>query len=161
MKRATLSVLSEWLLRLGLGGLFIYAGAMKVLDTQQFALDVQHYEITTLLDAWRPGMSWTLSILIATYLPWLEIFAGGALLARRLYAGALAVIAALSVVFLVAIGSAWWRGLDITCGCFGREENATNFTSHITLNVVMLAAAASLAGMEWHRARLARRAAVA
>lgn len=153
MIRAAFYFLNEWLLRLGLGGLFIYAGVMKALDTQQFALDVQHYEITTLLDAWRPGISWTVSILLATYLPWLEIAAGLALLTRRLYAGALLVVGALSVVFLAAIGSAWWRGLDITCGCFGREENATNFAGHIALNVLMLAATASLAGMESRRAR--------
>ena len=151
--RAAFCFLNEWLLRLGLGGLFIYAGVMKVLDTQQFALDVQHFEITTLLDAWWPGWSWTASVLLATYLPWLEILAGLALLARWLYAGALLVIGALSVVFLAAIGSAWWRGLDITCGCFGKETNATNFAAHILFNVLVLATTASLAAMESRNAR--------
>lgn len=164
MMRTTFSDVIEWLLRLGLGLLFIYAGLAKVIDledlyklhqfssaTQQFMTDVQHFEITTYLDAWSPGLSWDASILIATYLPWLEIFAGLALCTRRLYAGAIAICGVLSLAFLGAICSAWWRGLDITCGCFGREENKTPFASHIALNLTMLAAAAALAAIEWRR----------
>ena len=138
--------LIEWVLRLGLGALFIYAGVVKALDTQQFAFDVHHYELT----------SWTVSLLLAVYLPWLEILAGIALLIRRIYAGAILVVAALGLTFLVAIGSAWWRGLDITCGCFGRVENQTNFPRHIALNLAMLAAAGALGWLE--ERRLANRA---
>jgi hypothetical protein len=115
--------------------------------------DVQHFEITTYLDAWSPGLSWDASILIATYLPWLEIFAGLALCLRRLYAGGIAICGVLSLGFLGAIGSAWWRGLDITCGCFGREENQTPFMSHITMNLFMLVVVLTLAEIEWRRTR--------
>jgi putative oxidoreductase len=138
--------LIEATLRLGLGAVFLYAGVVKVPDTLQFALDVQHYELT----------SWTVSILVAVYLPWLEIFTGLALLARRLYAGALAVAGGLSLMFLAAIGSAWWRGLDITCGCFGKEENATNFPQHIAFNLAMLSAAVVLGWGEPSRKKSAQ-----
>ena len=139
----------EVLLRASLGGIFIYAGVLKVVDAQQFAVDVQNYQLTPWLDRWALGVtSWTISIVIAMYLPWLELFAGLALLARRLYRGALLASGALAIVFLAAIGSAWWRGLDITCGCFGREENATNFGAHVALNLAMLAATAALALFE-------------
>lgn len=130
-------------LRLALGCVFIYAGAIKAFDTQQFAFDVHHYELTP----------WTASLLIAVYLPWLEIFAGIALFVRRLYTGAIVVVALLGLTFLAAISSAWWRGLDITCGCFGRAENQTNFPRHIALNLAMLAAAALLAWLEARRLR--------
>jgi uncharacterized membrane protein YphA (DoxX/SURF4 family) len=130
--------LVEWPLRGALSVVFIYAGVMKALDPQQFAVDVQHYELTP----------WDVSVVIAMYLPWLEIFAGAALLARRLYRGALALMALMTVAFLGAIGSAWWRGLDITCGCFGGEENRTNFAQHIALNGAMLVAVAVLAWLE-------------
>lgn len=130
--------LVEWPLRAALGVVFIYAGVMKALDPQQFAIDVQHYDLT----------SWSVSITVAMYLPWLEIFAGAALLARRLYHGALALMALMTVAFLSAIGSAWWRGLDITCGCFGGEENRTNYAQHLALNVAMLVAVAVLAWLE-------------
>jgi putative oxidoreductase len=164
MSRSLLYILNEWILRLGLGLLFVYAGVAKLVDledlyrwhhissaTQQFMTDIHHFELLNWLDAWAPGRSWDASILIATYLPWLEIFTGLALCLRRLYAGGIAIAGVLSLAFLGAIGSAWWRGLDITCGCFGREVNKTPFASHIALNLVMLAAAAALAGMEWRR----------
>ncbi len=148
-RRVTRGFVFEILLRAGLGGIFLYAGVLKVLDPQQFALDVKHYELTPWIDHWVPGVtSWTIAIVIAMYLPWLEIFAGLALLARRFYHGSLLIAAGLAFVFLAAIGSAWWRGLDITCGCFGGAENATNFGWHITLNLAMLAAAAVLAFCE-------------
>src|SRR3954471_15880424 len=110
----------EVLLRIGLGGLFIYAGAVKLLDLEDFFWDVHHFGLTP----------WDLSMVIAMFLPWVEITAGTALVVRRMARGALLILVALSAVFLGAIGSAWWRGLDITCGCFGKEENATNYPKH-------------------------------
>ncbi|RYD65246.1 MAG: hypothetical protein EOP84_32095, partial [Verrucomicrobiaceae bacterium] len=62
--------ITEWALRLIVAGVFLYAGGVKAWDTQQFALDVQNYQLT----------SWTASIVVAVYLPWLEILAGLALL---------------------------------------------------------------------------------
>lgn len=123
-----------WLLRLGLGGLFIYAGVMKVRDPEQFFWDIHHYELTP----------WDLSMVLAFWLPWLEILAGAAIILRVLERGGIAICAVLSAVFLGAISSAWFRGLDITCGCFGKEENATNFAQHIWLNSGMLLTAAVL-----------------
>lgn len=121
----------ELILRLALGGVFVFAGAAKLRDLQQFFLDVHHFSLTP----------WDVSIVLAMFLPWLEIVAGLALIARQLYLGAIAVSAAMSLVFLGAIASAWARGLDITCGCFGHENNATNFPRHLALNGAMLAAA--------------------
>lgn len=140
MKPATLL---EWLLRLGLGGLFLYAGAVKLDDLQQFYLDVHHFELT-------PS---DVSMVLAMFLPWLEIAVGAALVSRRLYLGAITLSAGMSIVFLVAIASAWWRGLDITCGCFGRETNQTNFPQHIAFNGAMLAAALCLAWLDRRGAR--------
>lgn len=131
----------EWLLRLGLGGVFIYAGIAKLGDVQQFYLDVHHFELTP------PDVS----MVLAMFLPWLEIAVGAALIARRLYLGAIALTAAMSLVFLAAIASAWWRGLDITCGCFGHETNATNFPRHLAFNGAMLAAALWLAWLDRRR----------
>jgi uncharacterized membrane protein YphA (DoxX/SURF4 family) len=128
-------------MRLVIAGLFIYAGAIKAWDTQQFALDVRNFQLT----------SWDVSVVIATYLPWLEIIAGLALIAKRLYLGALAAIAGMTVVFLGAIGSAWHRGLDISCGCFGREANATNFPLHIAGNLAVLIGLAILFAAERRR----------
>lgn len=131
----------EWVLRLGVAGVFLYAGALKAWDTQQFALDVQNYQLT----------SWTLSIVVAVYLPWLEIFAAVALLARRLYAGALLAILGMTLVFLGAIGSAWARGLDISCGCFGKAVKQVSYPELIGRDVALLAAVVALIWLEIRR----------
>ena len=124
----------EWILRIGLAALFIVAGAMKLSNLQAFFRDIHHFELTP------PDVS----IVLAFLLPWLEIWTGLALIAGRLYLGAIAICTLLSATFLGAISSAWYRGLDITCGCFGREDNATNFPRHIAMNTAMLAASLAL-----------------
>ncbi len=116
------------------GLIFLGAGALKITDTQHFAQAVQNYQLT----------SWTGSMLIAIYLPWLEIVAAMALLAQRLYRGALTVISALTLLFLGTITSAWWRDLDISCGCFGPELNRTNYPLHLAADVGLLAILAAL-----------------
>jgi len=127
-KRCAITFWLETILRCGIALLFLYAGGIKAFHTQEFAYDVQSYQLT----------SWTFSILIAVYLPWLEICLGGAMLVRRFYVGALACGALLTCVFLGAILSGWWRKLDITCGCFGPEVNRTNYPLHITVDVAIL-----------------------
>ena len=110
------------------GGIFIYAGAIKVLDPVQFAIDIDNYKI----------LPWPISVGLAFYLPWLEIFCGLALILRRLYLGGLSILTALVVVFLVATIAAKVRGLDITCGCFGHASQNWNFPSHLALDLAIL-----------------------
>lgn len=131
------------LLRCALGLLFLYAGVLKIAQTQDFAYDVQSFQLT----------SWTVSILIAVYLPWLETFTALALLTKRLYLGALVLAGALASLFLGAILSAWQRGLDITCGCFGPTINRTNYPLHISADLALLAVAAVLLINESRSAR--------
>ncbi len=133
----------EWVLRLAVVGVFLYAGGLKAWDTQQFALDVQNYQLT----------NWTASILVAVYLPWVEIVAAIALLVRRLYAGALLAILGMTLVFLGAIGSAWARGLDISCGCFGKGVTKVSYPEMIGRDLVLLAAVAVLIVFELRRQR--------
>src|SRR5438094_8458118 len=97
------------ILDLVLAALFIYAGVLKAIDPVQFAHDIDHYKI----------LPWTIGVGLAFYLPWLEIFCGLVLIFRFFYRGALSILTALVVVFLVATIAAKARGLDIPCGCFG------------------------------------------
>ncbi len=149
----SLGTILLWALRLVVGGLFIYAGIVKIWDfhgkgwaTQDFASDVQNFQLTT----------WTISIIVAVYLPWVELVAGGAILIRRWQFGALALLGGLTVVFLGAILSAWHRGLDISCGCFGKENNATNFPLHVAGDAALLVAI----GLLWYLEARARKTAV-
>lgn len=125
-------------LRLLIAAVFLTAGALKIYDfkhggsaTSLFFQDVLNYHLT----------SWDVTMVIAVYLPWLEVIAAVALL-TPLRLGALALTAAMSVMFLAALSSAWYRGLDISCGCFGHENNATDFPVIITRDAALLAAIA-------------------
>lgn len=114
------------------GGVFIYAGVLKALDPAQFTTDVDHFRL----------LPYAGSAAIALYLPWLEIFAGAALITGFWRAGAAQVLAALLLIFLVALVSAWVRGLDIACGCFGRALDNGNFALSIAIDLALLAALA-------------------
>src|SRR5437773_7885722 len=117
-----------------IAAIFIYAGVLKVLDPVQFAHDIDHYQI----------LPWSMAVGLAFYLPWLEIFCGLALTFRLFYRGALSILTALVLVFLVATIAAKVRGLDITCGCFGHASENWSFSGHLALDLVILAALLAL-----------------
>jgi putative oxidoreductase len=129
IKRRTSNLLWR-LVDLIIGGIFIYAGAIKVLDPVQFANDIDNYKI----------LPWTVAVGLAFYFPWLEILCGLALILRRLYLGGLSILIALVAVFLVATIAAKVRGLDITCGCFGHVSQNWNFPAHLALDLAILGA---------------------
>jgi putative oxidoreductase len=118
-------------------GIFIYAGVLKVLDPVQFANDIDNYKI----------LPWPISVALAFYLPWLEIFCGLGLVFRFLYRGALSILTASIVVFTLATIAAKVRGLDITCGCFGHASKNWSFTAHLALDLILLAAVIFLLGV--------------
>ena len=123
-------------------GIFIYAGALKMLDPVQFAHDVKNFQI----------LPWRISVAIAFYLPWLEIFCGVGLVFRFFYRGALCILSTLIVVFTLATAAAKVRGLDITCGCFGHASQHWSFPAHLATNLGILAALVVL----WFSDRSAR-----
>ena len=116
------------------GGVFIYAGAIKALDPVRFASDIDNYKI----------LPWFIGVRLAFYLPWLEILCGLALISRRLYLGGLSILTALACVFTVATIAAKVRDLDITCGCFGHASKNWNFSQHLVLDLAILAALLAL-----------------
>ncbi len=139
------------ILRIAVAAVFIYAGAVKIWNfkagdwaTQQFAGDLQNFQLTAY---------WTPIIVVAIYLPWVELAAGCALLLRRCELGALALLGVLAILFLGAMGSAWARGLDISCGCFGKENNATNFPLHISEDAALFVGIALLLWMRLPRGK--------
>lgn len=131
------------LLRFGMGGLFIWAGAMKALDPAGFLMDVEHYRL----------LPYVASVAVAFYLPWLEILAGACVLLKRFYPGALMVLLGLIVLFVGALISAWVRGLDISCGCFGRPDGSANYPWYLFRDVVILSALGRLFLLNFPRGR--------
>jgi putative oxidoreductase len=116
------------ILDFALAGIFIYAGALKAIDPVQFANDIDNYKL----------LPWPVSVAIAFYLPWLEIFCALGLVFRFLYRGALSILIASIVVFTLATIAAKVRGLDITCGCFGHASQHWSFPSHLATNLAIL-----------------------
>lgn len=89
--------------------IFVYAGIDKIRDPLHFADNVAGFAI----------LPAALINLLALGLPVFEVTSGLLLLGPRTRRiGALAV-AAVSVMFFVALASALLRGLALDCGCFG------------------------------------------
>lgn len=116
------------------GGIFIYAGVIKVIDPVAFARDIDNYHM----------LPWALSVRLAFYLPWLEVFCGLAVVCGILYRGGLLILNALISIFIIASIVAKARGLDITCGCFGHASKNLSFAWHLTLDLALLVAAVFL-----------------
>jgi uncharacterized membrane protein YphA (DoxX/SURF4 family) len=138
-----------WVLRLGVAGVFLYAGVLKMWDftgghpaTPDFTVAIQRFEIIPWPDA---------TVALALYLPWLEVIAALALFWKRLALGASVALAGLAAVFLVALGSAAARGLDISCSCFGKGEGPVDYPTAILRDVVLLAACGALVWWEGRR----------
>jgi len=98
------------LVRLVLGALLLLAGTLKLRDPTAFATEIANYQ---LLPAGAP--------VLAAILPAIELILGAGLIVlprawRRSAAGA---ALALFVVFTAAVGSVYFRGINIDCGCFG------------------------------------------
>lgn len=97
-------------LRLGLAGIFIYAGMLKLLAPRTFAHAIAQYDLVP--EGLLP--------LIALGLPALEVAAGlGLILEIR---GSLSIITFLLLIFLIILGYAVLQNLDIDCGCFTADE---------------------------------------
>jgi putative oxidoreductase len=122
------------LVDLVVGGIFIYAGVLKMLDPVQFANDIDNYKT----------LPWFMSVRLAFYLPWLEIFCGLAVIFRFLYRGGLSILITLILVFIGATIAAKVRGLDITCGCFGHASQHWSFPQHMAIDLAIFAALIAL-----------------
>jgi putative oxidoreductase len=121
----------NFMLRLGLGGIFIAAGVIKILDPAQFASDIANYRL----------MPHELINLLAITLPWIEVAAGLLLITGPWKRASALAILLMMVVFLAAIGQATVRGLNIKCGCFGTVEGRKVGLIALAEDAAMLAVA--------------------
>lgn len=115
------------LARLGLAGLFIYAGGLKLLEPAGLAQDISNYR---LLPA-------GLAPLLALGLPVLEVVTGLALLTRSHARGAAVLSALMLALFAAAMAQAKLRGIDLACGCFGADATSQVSWSKVALNVAL------------------------
>lgn len=131
------------LLRLFLGSFFVVSALGKVSRPDLFAEAVRGYEL--LPDPWVAFM--------ALGLPWLEAVTGLALALGWCWRGALVWIGLCLVSFILALASAWWRGLDISCGCMGQggaSRGALALLRQLGLDLILLGI---VIGLLWPRRR--------
>lgn len=123
-----------WLLRLGLGGLFLVAGVLKLDDPVAFAVEITNYRLGAALAPY-----------LAPTLPVIEIVAGLALVAgpRPWRHAAALLIAGMMAVFTVAVTAAVVRGINIDCGCFGGGSGPVTWGT-VARDLVLLAGATTL-----------------
>lgn len=109
--RRSLPLPVVWILRLIVGGVFVYASLDKIQNPQAFAQAISNYRI----------LPYNLLHPIALFLPWLEMICGGALIIGFRQRAAAWLLALMTLIFIFGITSALSRGLDISCGCFHTE----------------------------------------
>lgn len=126
-----------------LGGLFFYAGLQKHYHSWEFADAVLAYQL---------GPMWLAGV-VAAVLPWVELTAGGLLVAGLKRRACLLLIVLLTASFLVVLVVTLARGLKIDCGCglfFQRQVGVVPLLE----DLVLLAWAG---GLYWWELRAASR----
>jgi uncharacterized membrane protein YphA (DoxX/SURF4 family) len=116
---------SPWLglvSRLVLGGVLLAAGYFKVITLEKSQMAVRAYELLPI------GFANVLGIV----LPFTEIVLGLLLIIGAFTRFSAVLGGAIMFIFIVAIASAWARGLTIDCGCFGGGgQVAANETKYL------------------------------
>ncbi len=104
--------------RIIVGGLFLYAGALKIADPLGFAQDIQNYRLVPR----------AVAFLTAIVLPWVETLAGAALVAGLFRRTNALLISLMLVFFIILVAVTMARGLDVDCGCFGALSRKAGWT---------------------------------
>jgi hypothetical protein len=99
---------------IGVAVLFLYTGLSKLFDPYAFAQSIEGYRL----------VSGAPALVGAFIIPWLECLAAFALFWPRWRKAAILLLVPLLILFQLALMSAYFRGLDIDCGCFGGDASS-------------------------------------
>jgi uncharacterized membrane protein YphA (DoxX/SURF4 family) len=120
-------------IRIALGGVFLFSCAGKITDPAAFATIVANYQI------FPPMLVSTTAVIF----PWIEAVCGLALVIGRFEKGAALLVILMMVVFTGLILYNGYRGLNIACGCFSLSSNApSNIAVNTLRNLLILMAGA-------------------
>jgi len=103
------------LVRIVVGFVFIVTGISKIVEPAQFAREISNYDM----------MFAPLINLMAIILPWLEIVTGFLFVFGVRIKANVILLAAMLLMFNIAVATAWARGLDINCGCYSNIAEQT------------------------------------
>jgi len=127
-------------LRVLMGAWFVYAGGLKIFvaGLDRFVVDIENYRL----------VSGQLASVVGYTIPWFEVVGGLCFMLGILRKGACWVMFGLVLAFTISVGSAWLRGLDISCGCLGGSEKISYWRKAIEF-AVYFAALGWIAWVEW------------
>jgi uncharacterized membrane protein YphA (DoxX/SURF4 family) len=125
-------------LRVLAGGVFLSTGWAKLQDIDDTIRSVRNYQL--LPEAIVPT--------VGSALPVVELIVGVLLVAGVLTRYVSVLTGLLSLAFFIGIVTAWARGLQIQCGCFGNSgftpDPVPGYVRELVLNVVIMLACAWL-----------------
>lgn len=130
----------QWVCRLVLGALFVYAGFSKLYPPEHqflFEMAVSAYQ---LLPVWAV-------IVVARGLPWFEVALGLILILGWKLRYSSILTALIVGGFIAAMAITYARGIEADCGCFGIGEPISPFT--LARDSILLIMAVYLAATVW------------
>lgn len=113
--------------RVVVGGVFIWAGFIKISDPLGFTQSIIYYRV------FPPGMSFFLALV----LPWIEIICGFFLIFGVVRQASSFLLSCLLVLFMVLIAVTILRGIDIDCGCFGSLSQKVDYKIILTDSILL------------------------
>jgi putative oxidoreductase len=126
------------LLRIAFAAVLGWASIDKILHPWAFSQDIVNYRV----------LGEGLSAVAAIWLPYLELFTAICLLAGLWLDGAILINAGLMWLFLILVLQAFFRRLDIHCGCFTVKGESVIGPLKIAENVVFAAGSLALLVLE-------------
>jgi uncharacterized membrane protein YphA (DoxX/SURF4 family) len=123
-----LNALIFLLLRLAVGLLFIFSGAVKMYDPGLFLSKILALHMVPYWVAYA----------IAHFLPSLEIVAGLLLFTFSFTCASAIVIMLMTILFLIVLSTIHVLGLPADCGCFGEWDFIGGFYAHIAIDAAIL-----------------------
>ena len=129
-------------LRVLMGVWFVYAGGLKIFvaGLDRFVVDIENYRL----------VSGQLAVVVGYTIPWFEVVGGLCFMLGILRKGAWWVMFGLVLAFTISVGSAWLRGLDISCGCLGGSEKISYWRKAVEFAVYL----AALGWIAWVERRI-------
>jgi uncharacterized membrane protein YphA (DoxX/SURF4 family) len=124
---------NRWLLllfRVIVGGVFVWAGGLKIVDPLGFAQSIENYQVVS-----RP-----LAFFVAVWLPWVEVLSGAFLIVGVLKRSSALLISLQLIGFIGLVAFALARGIDTSCGCFGSFSRRADLTLILTDAVLLILA---------------------
>ena len=116
-------------IRIIVGLVFIVTGTSKIVDPTLFAREISNYDMM-----FPPFIN-----LIAIVLPWVELVVGILFICGIRIKANTILLAAMLLVFNIAVATAWARGLDINCGCYSNIAEQTVGIQKLAENFAMIA----------------------